>query len=1211
MVAGAWVGIVDGMAGGFKAIRGGVAGGRALAGYFERSECGAAAEYYVAGENRSGVVQVARWRAGGVGRAGVAQTGQTRLGKDSYARWLAGFDPDSGEARGAHRKGEMRESVLAWEHAVTASKTLSVAAAIDPGVAAALTVAFDDATAAVAQVVASRGVVRVGGRGSQVQVPVSAVETATVDHFSSRAGDPHRHRHVQVNARVQVEVDGEIVWRAIDSRALLKGLIGEVNAAERAAIATNPGLRGALAVRGWELGADGEIVQLLPVKEALSGRSRQVKENVAVLEAGWRAAHPGEEPDRATVRAWDQRAWAAGREAKDPAWTVQALRDRAVAACESAGVDWRPAAPLQPSGPVAGLPVERLAAGALARLGAGRSAWSAGDVHAAIDEAIRGSGWAGGSAERVGLHDAAAAAALSGCVSILPEEIVKDALVQSKHLTTPAVLAADRLLHQRLAYLAGQPGRTAAAMGGRLGGLDLDVEQQAAAGLIAGTAGLGVVEGVAGAGKTRMLVAAQGALAAGGRVMVVVTPTLKAAEAARGEGVGVATSVHKLLFEHGWRWDQAGNWRQLRHGETDPATGRAFTGGNWRYVLPTGAVVVVDEAGMLDVPTAVALTETAQRHGWQLRLVGDRAQLAAVGRGGVMDTALKYTDAGQQAVIGQAHRFRTWDPTRAEWTVNTDYANLAARIRRREDPAETFRAMTSGVGSATRTAADLDGAYDLLAAAVAADPKHLVVVPTNADVAEVNTRTRTLLVAQGAVDDTRTVLTGGDLRVGVGDRIVTRRNDPDLGVANRETFTVTRVHDDGSVIARSTADTARLVTLPADYVTGRTADGVALVQHAYATTGHGAQGATVDDATVLVTGRTDAAGLYVGVTRGRLHNTAIIVAEDDRAPERVWAAAATRVRADTGIDAARAAAEAEIRDVRPAPLTADETAQARAVLDKQILPALETVRQWATYRQTMDRRERAKAEWVAGNGDPAAMRGKAGQIEQKAGQVEERVAQARQARIWQAAADAARNTERALYQVAAARGRLNTAGMLHRRQARRDLDDAIDRAIRIAPAVPAPADWGHYGNTRAWQRQIINQAETAAAHPTPSEQLQARAASAARQQADAFTARAEQAEHDLAAHLGPQPAEPTHGRDYRRQPADRLQQDLTRLQHRAETLDPDKAQPDTVRNTLGRIHAENRQRAEQAEQREAEARRNRRYDYHRSVTHDRGPSIGM
>ena len=49
------------------------------------------------------------------------------------------------------------------------------------------------------------------------------------------------------------------------------------------------------------------------------------------------------------------------------------------------------------------------------------------------------------------------------------------------------------------------------------------------------------------------------------------------------------------------------------------------------------------------------------------------------------------------------------------------------------------------------------------------------------------------------VDDTSTVTTRAGERIGLGDVIATRRNDRDLDVANRDTWTVTRVARDGSL----------------------------------------------------------------------------------------------------------------------------------------------------------------------------------------------------------------------------------------------------------------------------------------------------------------------------------------------------------------------------------------------------------------------------
>ena len=60
---------------------------------------------------------------------------------------------------------------------------------------------------------------------------------------------------------------------------------------------------------------------------------------------------------------------------------------------------------------------------------------------------------------------------------------------------------------------------------------------------------------------------------------------------------------------------------------------------------------------------------------------------------------------------------------------------------------------------------------------------------------------RDRLVAAGHLDDTHAVVTKAGERLGVGDRVATRRNDRDLGVTNRDTWTITAIGDDGSLTA--------------------------------------------------------------------------------------------------------------------------------------------------------------------------------------------------------------------------------------------------------------------------------------------------------------------------------------------------------------------------------------------------------------------------
>ncbi len=153
-----------------------------------------------------------------------------------------------------------------------------------------------------------------------------------------------------------------------------------------------------------------------------------------------------------------------------------------------------------------------------------------------------------------------------------------------------------------------------------------------------------VVEGAAGAGKTTTLAAAKTAVEAAGHRMLVVTPTLKAAQVAARD-VGHAGSVAWLVHQHGFRWDDDGRWTRLA------ATPAADA------VLAVGDLLVVDEAGMLDQDTAKALLTVADEMSVRVALVGDRHQLPAVGRGGVLDLAATWVTPPAHVDLDVVHRF--------------------------------------------------------------------------------------------------------------------------------------------------------------------------------------------------------------------------------------------------------------------------------------------------------------------------------------------------------------------------------------------------------------------------------------------------------------------------------------------------------------------------------------------------------------------------
>ncbi len=216
---------------------------------------------------------------------------------------------------------------------------------------------------------------------------------------------------------------------------------------------------------------------------------------------------------------------------------------------------------------------------------------------------------------------------------------------------------------------------------------------------------------------------------------------------------------------------------------------------------------------------------------------------------------------------------------------------LSLRMRTGEQPGEVFDELVRR-GEVAVHASDVELLQHL--ARHGADGE-LVVADTRDQVGRINTLAHQTRQAAGEVTDS--VVTAAGERIGVGDRIATRRNDRDADVANRETWTVLAC-DGGSLRVQGEAGKR---VLPPDYVRAH-------VELAYATTAYGAQGSTVPVTHVLIGEHTGAASAYVGMTRGRERNVAHLVAESVEDARNQWVAVFGRDRADLGPTHARGAA---------------------------------------------------------------------------------------------------------------------------------------------------------------------------------------------------------------------------------------------------------------------------------------------------------------
>ena len=1090
---------------GWSRVRGGVTffrsgGGAAARAYLEQDHA-RADDYYLA-EGSGLADRIVHER---VASAGVFAVSRDVLSGDAYESWVDWQDPITGEVRGRPRErsvvdpntGEQiatASSPMFAEMTVNADKTLSIAAAADPAVSAALDVAMRAAAEAMTAYLAENSVTRVGPLGAQRLVDVDRFEAAYVMHQTSRAGDPHRHAHLQFSTRVYAE--GK--WRALDTATTLRQQ-GALRGVGEAVINSHPQLRAALAEAGFTFDpSTGRVVELEQYAEGMSKRAEQITRNRDGLEAAWRAEHPGQQPGPAAVRSWDRHAWNLDRPNKKP--TDLSTAEGWLAELIDAGYT-PPTAPVAARAvTIASLNRDAIAAEAVQLASQNRSAWSVADLTDQAAHLVAASGVVAGRVELGELVDDLTARAQARSVSLADptDGVMPDAL---RHLTSAHVLDVDSEIHARIATRALRGGvdaklpKTVTVDGRTLGGAQRD-----AVAMIAGTHQMCVFEGAAGAGKTTALLAAKLRLEAQGRTMVVVAPTLKAAQEAGAATGSDAASVHALVRAHGWRWTEDGTWYRLQAGEVDHE-GNTYRGVPAQFRLTPQHVVVVDEAGMIDQELGLAFLTVVDDAGASFVLAGDRAQKGPVGRGGFFDAAAQRTHA--LVDVDQVHRF-----VDEHGNIDQEYAALSLQMRDRRDPGQVFDQLVER--GLVHVHAAPEDAHDAIAAAVAEEFQDgrtvAVTATTNAEATQINDATRTRLVAAGVVDDTRTTVGMDGLPIGRGDRIMTRDNDREVGVANRETFTVAKVHRNGTLTVISSDN--RRHTLPADYVTES-------VHLSYAVTDYGNQGATHPTGHLMHGDGITADGQYVGQTRGRTANHVHLVADDLADARRQFIDGAARDNTDRGINAAREALREQTAglDLTPRDATRDRIAQRieeatrdRQAQRQQVSPeTAQKIRDLAArikgekdaapkalpaQDQAIIKAERQRRLMNAAQAEKA-LRARTVQDAHKAAVEERRAAWVSQGH--QTPEDARQTLTQAQERLTAAQGALDAAQTLHDRavsqEAGRARLAADPAARRISEAERAVYDANVFTRPRA--RAAVDEARSAAAAqfgvPVPAE----------------------------------------------------------------------------------------------------------------------------
>ena len=987
-------------------------------------------DYYLGGE--ATVAQFAQ--LDGTGEV----TAELGLEPAAYAGWVDWTHPLTGEQMGKPRRAgsDRQASPRFMEMVINTPKSLSIAAALHPEVSAALDAAQQDALSEIRRWLALHSVTRVGSLGAQEVVPIEQMHVVGITHRTSRAGDPHRHIHMQIGMRVWAA--GK--WRGLNGAALFRQQ-DAIRALGTAVIAASPELTVVLDRHGLTLDpATGEVIELQPFNAVMSKRGVQVRRNLDRLEAEWNATHPGESLGPVVASCLRAEAWARERPAKKPA----TLGDEAAWVTELREAGYDPDTLQRPAPRAAvsldDLSVQVVASRALDRCAAGSSAWT---THTVTEHATRIMTEYGIRATPAEIRDfitVVSRLALEDCFTILPPG--KPAPEYVAHWTSVRVMQAETelrdLITARIPDV--EPALPDVRQLAQTAGLDTGQTEAAAA--LASTDPLVIVEGAAGSGKTTMLATAITASSERGRLSRVVTPTKKAADVAQQELGTPTASVAALVHAHGWRWNRDGVWTRLTPGDTDPGTGRTYTGVPTASRLAPGERVIVDEAGMLDQDTAIALFTICAETGATLALVGDRAQLPAVGRGGVLDMAAQIR--GRTIDMAEVHRFT--DPA---------YAELSVRLRDRADPGAIFDQLAA-LGL-IRFHPDAESLREHIAQH--REDGEAVTVAANDEAARLNERIRDHRTHAGAVDDEATATGSDGLPIGRGDLIQTRKNDTGLGVANRQLWIVQHVTDDGAlwaVEAGSGRKREHTVQLPAAYVTEHT-------NLAYASTAYGVQGVTATGSHTILSDAMSGAAVYVGMTRGKHENQLHIIAENTADARAQFIDAVERDRADRGLTHAIQQATEAVRglvddgpvkrvNTEMAALTAQaERAERRAALWQQAAVAL-------TERHDQQRHERDNARQAS---DAATQ-----QLERvRAEAAAPLIAQALGALAEWQAADTAQQT---------ARDRLCMVGRFGKRRATREHHTAQTLAHnaeqRLTSAWGEPPRWNE--NSGSWIERV-------------------------------------------------------------------------------------------------------------------------------------------
>ena len=765
---------------------------------------------------------------------------------DEFLALMDARDPVCGEQLG---RAYGARSARGYDITFSAPKSVSVLWAVaDPRVRIEVAAAHDAAVEAVLGFVERHAHVRPSLRGQVVVVDGRGLTAARFRQHTSRALDPQLHTHAVVVAKVRAPNGG---WYALDARMIKhdqRALSALYHAGLRAELTRRLGVEWRDPVNGIAemSGIDDEVL------EHFSRRTSDVEVRLQVKLDRFRDAL-GREP---TVRErWrlEREAVTDSRPSKPKSssarelhetWRHQLSRDGIEPETLIHNITER-----QPTRPADRVDNDEIQLLALHDLADRQSSWRPAELVGAVARAVPTTATLPAN-DVVRLAEDLAADALARHLVDLGPAIDQRIPVRSdgrpitesaldRRVTLPWIVRQEESLVVWAERRWCEPGASVALSGG---GVDhLDRAQLAVAAAVAGDASLVCVVGPAGAGKTTALRPAVRALDAQHRAVFGVAPSASAAAVLVRETGMRADTVDKLLFEHGQVDRPPADW----------------------YRLPIGTTLIVDEASMVSTAQLAALASVADRRHWRVVLVGDPQQLSAVGRSGMF---AHFCEAGPTLELERIHRFdEAWERAASK------------RLRAGDQDVLELYDLHGRIDEGTRIEMERLAARRWWNAHQSGE-RALLVSPSNEAARRLNVAIQEMRHDAWQLGSLY-LRTSDGLYFYVGDQVVTRRNDRKLRtdqgvmVRNRAEWTVIAMDQRALTLTIKGADGT--VTLPSKYIDNH-------LDLGYAQTVHAAQGRTVDRCILVADDAIDGRGLYVGMTRGRRSNEALVVTDGNR-----------------------------------------------------------------------------------------------------------------------------------------------------------------------------------------------------------------------------------------------------------------------------------------------------------------------------------------